>query len=433
MTRRCQLFEKTVETTAQKKLEIITAFVKNPKTGKATESVEVAGSTATVIFSLIGGITVAVGAAAFGAPAFATALVAGAVLLVKIVDKTLKQANAQEVENIIEEVDVEDKQKMSCYLNCIVKDVAKELSRIFESQIFELQSDKQVEILAESAVELMLDLKEKKKDKFDRDTLLKKVLQDGNMKKKKDLLTSDNKMKKWSAPNVFRKPGLRRIIFGKNGMKFKYSVKPKNTCDPSKYGYRGQFLEVKMYDSKKKCETSCTDKTDENQEICCKDCSSNFENCNGSRYFSESNIDNEYTEPERDKPYAYYPLHILIQCPNVFHSFKQDLEKVSFQEFLKKKSALPEKHFVRPVYRSHSPGNIPDLEKADLTETDFSYANFTKSSLQKCNFSRCVMLFAELQEAKMSGSKFCETFINHSNLKKVVAVSGRRRHFLIRL
>jgi uncharacterized protein YjbI with pentapeptide repeats len=33
------------------------------------------------------------------------------------------------------------------------------------------------------------------------------------------------------------------------------------------------------------------------------------------------------------------------------------------------------------------------------------------------------MLFAELQEAKMSGSKFCETFINHSNLKKVVADS----------
>ena len=31
------------------------------------------------------------------------------------------------------------------------------------------------------------------------------------------------------------------------------------------------------------------------------------------------------------------------------------------------------------------------------------------------------MLFVELAEAKMSGSKFCDTLISHSNLKKVVA------------
>ena len=261
----------------------------------------------------------------------------------------------------------------------------------------------------------MLDLDEKKEDTFDRDTLLKKVLQDGKMKKK-DLLARNNM--KWSAPDVFRKPGLRRI--GENGMEFKYSVKSKNACDPSKYGYRGQFLVLKMYDhSKNNCETSSTDKNHEYQEIFCEKCSSNLENYTTAGYFSESEIDTEYTEPEPDKPFAYCPLHILVRCPNVLDSFKR--EGVSFEEFLKKRSSLPEQHFVRPVYRSHSPVNIPNLQNADLTKTDFSHANFTKTDLQECNFSQCVMLFANLQEAKMSGSTFCDTFINYSNLKKVVA------------
>ena len=412
---RCELFEKAVEKAAQKKLEIIEAFVKNPKGGKATELINVAGPTASICFCLAGGITIAVGVATFGAASFAAALVAGATLLVTNVDKTLKRTNAKEIKSIVETD--KDKATMSCFLKCIVKDVAKELSRIFEYQIFELQSDEQVEILAECAVDLMLDLKEKKKDTFDRDTLLRKVLQDGNIKKK-DLLTSNNNLK-WSAPDVFRKPGLRRIVFGKNGIEFKYYVKPKSASDPSLYGYRGQFVELKMYDGRNNCVTS-TDETPKDSEIICKECSCNLENYTSGRYFCESNIDTEYTEPERDKPSVYHPLHILVQCPKVLVSFKQ--EKVSLSSFLKNKSRLPEHHFVRPVYRSHSPGNVPDLQKADLSATDFSHANFTKANLMESNFTGCVMLFAELEEAKMSGSKFCDTFISHSNLKKVAAI-----------
>ena len=130
-----------------------------------------------------------------------------------------------------------------------MKDVAKELSRIFESQLFELQSDHEVEFLAECVVDLMLDLKNP--DTFDRDTLLRKVLKDGNMKKK--VLLRRNKDVTWSAPNVFRKPGLRRMIFGKNGAEFEYFVKPEQKdCKPSKYSYRGQFLQKKEYGNRKK-------------------------------------------------------------------------------------------------------------------------------------------------------------------------------------
>ena len=43
-------------------------------------------------------------------------------------------------------------------MNCIVKEVAKELSRMFEYQLFQLKKNEQVKILAKCAVELMLDL-----------------------------------------------------------------------------------------------------------------------------------------------------------------------------------------------------------------------------------------------------------------------------------
>ena len=185
--RRCELFETTVETAAQKKLEINKEFA-GGKGGKATKIVDVARPTTTVIASLACGITAAMSFPTFGAAPFAAAFVAGGTLLVKIVDKRNQQANAKVVEEVVETATEQISSpplQISSYLNCIVKDVAKELSRIFESQLFELQSDQQVKILAKCAVDLMLDLQNG--DTFDRNTLLKKVLQDGNIKKKKYL------------------------------------------------------------------------------------------------------------------------------------------------------------------------------------------------------------------------------------------------------
>ncbi len=423
---RCKLFQDTIEAVAKIKLEINKAFVKDPKGGKPTEIAEVAGPTTTVIVGFACGITAAVGLPTFGAATLAGAFVAGATLAVKIVDKRRKRANAKEVGNVVETAI--DKAKMSSVFNCIVKDVAKELSRIFESQLFELQSDKQVKILAECAVDLMLDLKEKKKDTFDRDTLLRKVLKDGDMKKK-GLLTRNEDVK-WSAPAVFRKPGLRRMILGKNGAEFKYSAKPNKACKTWKYGYRGQFLQKKEYVNRIKegentpliSETPATHETHEDScKNLCRDCSFHYENCTNGYYFGESDIDSEYTIPQ-GLPYEYRPLHVLIQCPEILGSFKQlQEEKPSLANFLKNKLSLPEHHRVYPVYRSHSPGKVPDLQKADLTQSDFSHSNFTDSCLEKCDFVKCVMLFAQLAGAKLSGSRFCDTLISHSNLENVVA------------
>ncbi len=431
--RRCKLFEETVETEAQRKLEINRALVKDPKGAKATNIVDVAGPTATFMCCLAGGITIAIDFATFGSLSFTAAFVAGATLLVKSVDKHLKQAKAKVIENVV--ATANEKTYVSSYMNCIVKEVAKELSRIFEYQLFQLKNDEQVEILAECAVELMLDLK--KGDSFDRNTLLKKVLQDGNIKKKK-ILTRMQGME-WSAPNVFRKPDLRRIIFGKDGGKFMYFVKP-NACKTSKYGYRGEFLEMKKWVSQNyEDDTTAMDETppmdgtsfvDETHnedpcEVFCKECSK-YEICPSAQYFGGSDIDSQYTQDlSQDEILNYYPMHpmhVLIQCPKVLHSFNQLQEKKpSLASFLKSELGLPEHHLVRPVYRSHSPAKVPDLQKSDLTGSDFSHSNFTDSCLKKCDFTGCIMLFTKLARAMLCGSRFCDTLISHSNLEKVQA------------
>ena len=285
----------------QKKLKIKRAFSENSAGGNASRIIDVAGPTATVFISLAGGITLAMGVVTFGAASFAGACVVGITLAIKIADKKIKQNNANVFLTAIE------KKNVSYYLNCIVKDVAKELSRIFELQLFELHNDEQVEILAECAADLMLDLN--KNDSFDRNTLIRKVLQDGKISEKK---LRTRKSNKWSAPDVFRKPGLRRVILEKDVAEIKYFVKSsedsKNTkysCDPGRYGYRGQFLEIKEYTNQQKEDEKEerdvkeeTDKRDNLREDFCKDCFSNDENCTSRRYFVESDIDSKYTEPQ---------------------------------------------------------------------------------------------------------------------------------------
>ncbi len=177
---RCKLFQDTIESAAQTKLKNNIAFAKDPKGGKATEIAEdVAGPATTVFVGLACGVTAAVGLPTFGAATLAGAFVVGATVAAKYVDKRRKQANAKEVENVVRKKI--DQEKISSVLDYIVKDVAKELSCIYESQLFQLQDDREVELLAECAVDLMLDLQ--KNDTFDRDTLLRKVLKDGNKNK----------------------------------------------------------------------------------------------------------------------------------------------------------------------------------------------------------------------------------------------------------
>ena len=420
----CEYFERELENKCLEKLGINKNEIQNPNIGATAKVLNDAGAVTSIMLGLGVGATLALSIGSFGIGSIVGATVAGVTFTVTKIDKNMKKSTAKKLDKKVEIY-------FHSHLKCIIMDTAKELSRIFEYQVLTLKDGSQIDILAECAVDLMLDLK--KDDTFDRNTLLKKVLQDGKIGKR-DLLTTNGD--EWSAPDVFRKPGLQRTVVGAYSAEFTYQVKRNGSCEPRKYGYRGQFLEMRKYGSqnkkdkrgkvtkfRKKPTTNETHAYEDPREELCEECSSNYENCTSGEYFVESDVDSQYTEPQ-DELLTYHPIHILVQCPkilNYFISSQLQEEKTSFADFLKKKFGLPEDHLVHPVYRQHSPGKVPDLQKSDLTGSDFSHSDFTNSSLKECTFVKCVMLFAELARAKMSGSKFCETFISHSNLIEVEA------------
>ena len=405
MASRCKLFEEKIVTVARAKMEI-----KDIGGGKASKYIDRGGAATTFVCGLAGGIAIALSFGTFGAASFAGACVAVASVVAKEVVERWKQEKVESVLTKAESADV------SSYLNLIILDVAKELSRIFEFHLFELRDDKEIEVLAKCAVKLMLDLKEK--DTFDRNTLIRKVLQDGKIKNKK---IHTRKGIEWSAPDVFRKPGLRKETWGKNGAQFKYFVKEsknkKDACDTNTYDYRGQFLEKKKYGDQHEEVENVGEEARERNDFCkeCNFCNCN-ETCTSPAFFVESNIDSEYTVTQ-DEAYRYDALHILIQCPEILVSFSQQSAKVSLASFLKTKFGLRENLQIHPVYRPHSPAKVSNLENSDLTGSDFSHSDFSDACLACCTFTKCVMLFAELPRAKMSGSIFCDTLISHSNLK----------------
>ena len=51
-----------------------------------------------------------------------------------------------------------------------------------------------------------------------------------------------------------------------------------------------------------------------------------------------------------------------------------------------------------------------------LLDFDFSHSNFTNLSFEECDFTKCVMMFAEPAQAKTCGSKLCcDTSVRDSN------------------
>ena len=344
------------------------------------------GTGTSIILGVASGTAIALSIPTFGATAFVGAAVTTLTFAVGKISEAANHSKSKKLKNMIDDF-------LHSYVQCVILDVAKELSRIFEYQVLELK-ETEIEKLADCAVDLMLDLKEG--DQFDRNTLIKKVLRDGSVKKR-DLWTKNDD--KWKAPDVFRKPGLRKVFVTNDRSDFTHHVKKKNACDTKKYGYRSQFLEIKY---------GSDDGRDDDKR----------------HYFIDSEIDSRYTL-DRSENAAYRPVHILVRCPKVLGDFISSQAQTgthSLANFLRKKfKSFPKDHVVCPVYRPRLPIDIPNLENSDLTDSDFSYSDFTNSSLKSCNFTNCVMLFANLKNVNMSGSKFNQTLICYSDLVEVDA------------
>ena len=415
------MFEKKVEAEAEDKLKIIDDLIEQPKSGKAAEIVGVAGSVTTVLACLGCGIAVAIGFSTLGVGSFVGAAVTATVLAVTKGSKHLKKTKAKVVQKI-------SKGEVSFVMKCIIKEVSKELSRIFEYQLFRLKDEREIEVVARYAVDLMFELQEG--DKFDRNTLLRKVLA-GKKGKAKQLVTRDGK-KNWRVPDVFRKPGLRKatvITTPENSkrIKFEYLKKPDNTCDVELYGCRGQVLEMKSTKSDGNFSV-----TVENSEDCTKSnghcntrahcsCDSTDNTGNDGTYFVESDIDQDFTEKCLE-PSNYQPFHCLVQCPNVLEHFASNLDKErTLANYICQLYNRHVNQTIRPVYRPHSLRKVPVLSNANLRACDFSRVDFSNSELKECDLSQCTVLFGNFEGATLSKSKFIETELSHCNLKRVKA------------
>ena len=395
-------------------MEINKDSIKNPDVGAIAEVINDLGTGATIILGIVAGTTMALNVTTFGIPAFVGAAVAAVTFTVGKVGKASTKSKAKKLKKNVEVY-------IHSYLRCIITDVAKELSYMFEYQVVQLGNETEIDKLADCAVELMLDLK--KKEKFDRNTLLQKVLQDGNANESIELRTKNGD--KWKAPDVFRKPGLRKVMVTNDRLEFTYHVKKRDSCDTNNYGYRSQFLEMKESWSDDRNRTPSADEAPAYDVLpLSEECSHTNENCIVGYCFVDSAIDSQYSLP-RSEDAPYHPIHILLRNPGVLDDFAANRPKTgkpSLAKFVKEKiENLPKNHLVFPVFRPNVPGNIPSLQNSDLKGSDFGHSNFRNSYLMSCDLTNCVMLFANLRKANMSGSTFNQTLISYSDLAQVDA------------
>ncbi|XP_028407460.1 uncharacterized protein LOC114530072 [Dendronephthya gigantea] len=393
----CEVFVKEIEAQFLNKLEKVSDEARRSLSGNLVQKFE-DGATIS-----IAGLGIVAGCTAFAASAALSGGISIAGAIIILIPIAVRKYNQKKEKNRAQKVELVTHEEFPFYLVSIVRDAANELSRIFEYQLNVLKCERQVKILAKCAVELMLDFKGD--EKFERDTLLRKVLQDGKLKNNEKFKIENDK--EWSAFSLFRKPGLRRGDHGK------FLFKVKKGCNAQKYGYRSEFLEMKSgvdeIENRRvgKLKESCSKCSDEEfiQGI----------------YFVGSSIDDEYSTVCREnnppEHSDYIPVHILVRCPKVLNSFADNLKAVpSLSNFLKNMFSLPEDHILQPVFRRHSQARVSKLSGADLTGTDLSHAVFRGSSLKECIFNSCCMFFADLSQAKLSGSTFNSTSIVHSYL-----------------
>ena len=419
LKRRCDFFEEQTERYFDKLLQ----SGRSKKESKATKVVRRAGLSTTILFSIGCGLAIAMGVSTFGIGSFVGAAVAAATLVVVEMDEYKGKKAVDNLQELKED-------HVASLILSIVKETAKELSRIYENQLFRLKSDADVKKMASCAANLMFKLKAK--EEFNRNNLLKKVVE-GTINQKNVFVTTRHN-KKWELPDVFQKTGLRKeILFppAQTTIEFKYFKKADNTCDPETYGYRGQILKMIECIKTKNESAELTEKNGDSKE---RDCFGDGYTCScssgdgtdgptGYFYYVVSDIDKKYTV-HCEEMSRYQPFHCLVRCPCILESFaslREHSSQPSLKQHVSKMFKQSENRPVKPVYRSHSPRAIPALNNCNLSGSDFTRGHFANSSLNECDLTGCTILFGELSKVNCCGSCFKETYFSHCNLAGMVA------------
>ena len=389
-------------------------MAQNATVGKKTAL----GGDVAVGFSSTAAIATAVVAAVVALPVAAAATmgaagpvaVLGTVVVGKHVIKIIRQRKCKATIDATEEF-------AKSTLGYYVEQAGKELSRIYEYQLSMLSNINQAKIMAKSAVELMLILKDG--DPFDSNTLLRNVLNSKSDVKKQELQTKcDNPSnKKWYTPSVFSMPGLRKVFAsfddGRREKIYKFNYLEKDGIKALKYGFRGEFLLLRDSgpngengNDEKPCTTSDHDVV--------------------SRHFIGSDVDKTYiTKYQGNTRTDYQPYHCLVQRTEDLKWFSKCIKtQPSFVQFTADMYNYPAARRVKPVYRpvNQPPVNeFPDLSHAILSETDFTAANFRGYTLRACNLENCVSFFGNFAGAVLNEANFTQARLLHCNLDGVEA------------
>ena len=155
----CEYFEKEIENKCLEKLGVNKNEIQNPNNGVTAKALSDAGAVTSIMLGLGVGVTLALSIGSFGIGSIVGTTVAGVTFTVTKIDKKIKKSTAKKLDKKVEVY-------FHSHLRCIIMDTAKELSRMFEYQVLTLKDGSQIDILAQCAVNLMLDLNEN--DKFDR-------------------------------------------------------------------------------------------------------------------------------------------------------------------------------------------------------------------------------------------------------------------------
>lgn len=218
-------FQKKFVEYFKEKLEDNEKVTQNPTVGRNTAlAFEVA-----VVFSSVVAIAIVVATAVVKVLPVAAAvpfgLVGPLVMLVRFVHFVVGRHKSNR------------KRKCKIIIDAIVEKTGKELSRIYKYQLSMLKDTKAAEIMARSAVNLMINLKEDVS--FDCSTLLRKMRDPEGSKgviEKQELETKPgvtSGTKKWHTPSVFWKPESRKVVLSYDDQR---DVKINK-----KYGFRGEF------------------------------------------------------------------------------------------------------------------------------------------------------------------------------------------------
>ena len=289
-------------------------------------------------------------------------------------------------------------------VTCIATEAANDLTRVYEYQIVLMYDDVSMRILAEHAVECIMEYVQG--HYLDRNSAIRSVVQvyppnhEGTAKYISGVI--GYKELKWDLYEIFKKPGLRKELFlisadyiGNSGhidcqpWKYTYST----DSEPFLYGYRGQVIDWDFVEGHYKLDTKEND-----------------------LFKDEIAFQNE------DFHRLYMPYKRLFGAAIMAKFLEQEegiLPKRSLADLIKcdPLEGAPERETILPVYRPVSPESSSiSFDNSNLDHVDLVRVKMTDSDLSETTLQNSNLLFANLENSNFEHSKLTGANLSYATV-----------------